>query len=126
MLGTLSDHLGNDYGARAGTPVRAAAYGTVVWAGELGPYGNLVVIEHPAGLHTAYGHLASTSVTAGRTVLRGQRIGRVGATGRATGPDLHLEVRVEGVAVDPTPWLTEALPTGVAATDAVRARLAAR
>ncbi len=106
VLQTQRFHRGVDYGARSGTPVRAAASGSVVWASDLGPYGTLVVIEHESDLHTAYGHLQSTGVTVGERVRSGQRIGRVGSTGLATGPHLHFEVRHNGTPCNPVAWIS--------------------
>lgn len=123
VLGTKRFHRGTDYGARAGTPIRAAADGTIVWANRLGAYGNLVVVDHGAQLHTAYGHLESISVQVGQQVTTGRRIGRVGSTGLATGPHLHFEVRRNGTPTDPSELLTGRLPAPVAAIDAVATKL---
>ena len=122
VLGTRRFHRGVDYGARSGTHVRAAAAGTVVWASDLGPYGTLVVIEHEPDLHTAYGHLASTRVAIGQHVRTGQRIGRVGSTGLATGPHLHFEVRHNGTPSDPARWLELQLGALLATADALAAK----
>ena len=95
-------HAGLDLEAALGTPVAAAAPGQVVFAGPAaGGWGNLVVVEHAGGVQTMYAHLESISVRRGRVVATGTRLGTVGATGRATGPHLHFEVRVRGAAVDP-------------------------
>jgi murein DD-endopeptidase MepM/ murein hydrolase activator NlpD len=95
-------HTGIDYPAPAGTPVGAAGRGRVVSAAwDSGGYGKLVVIEHPQGVRSAYAHLSSTAVRSGQWVVAGTRVGTVGATGFATGPHLHFEVRVGGAAVDP-------------------------
>jgi murein DD-endopeptidase MepM/ murein hydrolase activator NlpD len=95
-------HTGLDYPASSGTPVSAAGRGRVVSAGwDPSGYGNLVVIEHPAGVRSMYAHLSSIAVDRGDAVVAGSRIGRVGATGVATGPHLHFEVRLRGAAVDP-------------------------
>lgn len=98
-------HSGLDFAAPVGTPVVAAAAGVVVQAGTAGPYGRLVVVDHGGGTSTYYAHLSSSSVTAGDRVAGGQRLGAVGATGNATGPHLHFEVRVGGVAQDPERFL---------------------
>lgn len=95
-------HAGVDIPARAGAAVRAVRAGRVVYAGWAGGYGNLVVIDHGAGLRSRYGHLERVLVAAGDPVGTGERIGEVGSTGRSTGPHLHYEVRMGGVAVDPT------------------------
>jgi len=98
-------HEGIDLGAAYGTPIAAAAGGTVIYAGWLGGYGNLTVIDHGGGLATAYGHQSSIAVSDGEQVAQGQTIGYVGSTGHSTGPHLHFEVRVNGVAVDPLGYL---------------------
>jgi len=98
-------HEGIDIGCAYGTPNRAAAAGTVIYAGWLGGYGNLVVVDHGNGLSTAYAHASSILVGVGQTVAQGQTVSLVGSTGHATGPHLHFEVRVNGVAVDPLQYL---------------------
>jgi murein DD-endopeptidase MepM/ murein hydrolase activator NlpD len=101
-----SCHTGLDFAAAEGTPVRAAAAGTVVFAGRLGPYGNLVRIDHGNGVVTAYAHLRGFAPNlVGATVIAGQMIGEVGTTGNSTGPHLHFEVRVAGQLEDPEVWL---------------------
>ena len=102
---TVRMHTGIDFGAGYGTPIRAAADGTVVRAGWLGGYGNATVIDHGKGLATLYGHQSKILVSEGQEVKRGQVIGQVGATGFATGPHLHFEVRIDGTPVDPRPYL---------------------
>ena len=98
-------HEGIDLGAAYGTPIAAAAAGTVIYAGWLGGYGNLTVIDHGGGLATAYGHQSHIAVTVGQQVGQGEIIGNVGSTGHSTGPHLHFEVRVNGQAVDPLGYL---------------------
>jgi murein DD-endopeptidase MepM/ murein hydrolase activator NlpD len=98
-------HEGIDIGAPAGAPVVASAAGTVIYAGELGGYGNLVVIDHGGGLATAYGHMAAIGVASGQQVGQGEAVGLVGSTGHSTGPHLHFEVRVNGSPVDPLGYL---------------------
>ena len=104
--GAQEFHEGIDIGAAQGTPIRAAASGTVTFAGQMSGYGNVVIVQHAAGLQTRYAHQSAMSVTAGQTVAAGDVIGAVGATGEATGPHLHFEVRLNGVAVDPAPYLS--------------------
>jgi peptidoglycan hydrolase-like protein with peptidoglycan-binding domain len=95
-------HTGVDFLASAGDPVRAAGRGCVASAGwDPGGYGNLVVIRHRLGLTSWYAHLSSIAVRAGQCVPVGRVVGRVGATGNATGPHLHFELRLRGAAVDP-------------------------
>jgi murein DD-endopeptidase MepM/ murein hydrolase activator NlpD len=98
-------HEGIDIAVPSGTPVAAAASGTVITAGWLGGYGNLVVIDHGNGLATAYGHNSSVTVGAGQSVAQGQVIAYSGSTGHSTGPHVHFEVRVNGSAVDPLGYL---------------------
>jgi murein DD-endopeptidase MepM/ murein hydrolase activator NlpD len=95
-------HTGIDLPAAGGTPVGAAGRGCVTSAGyDSGGYGNLVVIQHRAGMTSWYAHLSRISVRPRECVVAGTRIGRVGATGNASGPHLHFELRVGGAAVDP-------------------------
>jgi murein DD-endopeptidase MepM/ murein hydrolase activator NlpD len=98
-------HEGIDLAVASGTPVVAAASGTVIVAGWMGGYGNLVVIDHGNGLATAYGHNTSVTVGYGQTVAQGQLIAYSGSTGHSTGPHVHLEVRVNGSPVDPLGYL---------------------
>jgi murein DD-endopeptidase MepM/ murein hydrolase activator NlpD len=98
-------HTGIDLGAAYGTPIAAAAAGSVIYAGWLGGYGNLTVIDHGGGLATAYAHQSRIAVSAGESVAQGQIIGYVGSTGHSTGPHLHFEVRVNGQPVDPLGYL---------------------
>jgi murein DD-endopeptidase MepM/ murein hydrolase activator NlpD len=97
-------HEGIDIGAGYGTPIVAAASGTVIHAGWMGGYGNLIIIDHGGGVATAYAHQTSFAVGGG-AVSQGQTIGYVGCTGHCYGPHLHFEVRVNGAAVDPLGYL---------------------
>lgn len=98
----LRFHEGVDLLAAEGTPVLAAAPGRVTWAGlRAGGWGNLVTIAHPDGVRTLYAHLSTIRVHVGEWLAGGTVLGRVGATGDATGPHLHFEVRVHGAAIDP-------------------------
>ena len=100
-------HQGLDISADSGSPVYATADGTVVVAAREGAYGNLITIDHGYGLETRYGHLSKYEVKAGEKIKRGQVVGRVGATGRATGPHLHYEVRVNGRLLNPLQLLLQ-------------------
>ncbi|HEU5373036.1 MAG TPA: peptidoglycan DD-metalloendopeptidase family protein [Gaiellaceae bacterium] len=98
-------HEGIDIGVGYGTPIHAAAGGTVIYCGWEEGYGNFVVIDHGGNLATAYGHQSSIAVTCGQQVNQGQVIGYVGCTGHCFGPHLHFEVRVNGNPVDPLGYL---------------------
>lgn len=98
-------HLGIDIAAPGGTPLRAAAAGTVITAGWMGGYGNLVVLDHGGGLATAYAHQSAVAVGAGQRVVQGETVGYVGCTGTCTGDHVHFEVRVNGAPVDPLGYL---------------------
>ena len=96
-------HAGIDLLATAGTAVGAAAPGRVVYAGRIaGGWGKLVVVAHARGVRTLYAHLSAVAVDVGDRVSTGTRVGAVGASGNATGPHLHFEVRLRGAAVDPS------------------------
>jgi murein DD-endopeptidase MepM/ murein hydrolase activator NlpD len=97
-------HEGIDIAAGYGTPIAAAASGTVIFAGWMGGYGNLIIIDHGGGIATAYGHQSSFAVGGG-PVSQGQTIGYVGCTGHCFGPHVHFEVRVNGSPVDPLGYL---------------------
>lgn len=98
-------HAGTDVGVPIGTTVRASRGGRVVTAGWVGGYGNCVMIDHGDGVVTLYGHLSEFSVSVGQYVDQGQQIALSGNTGRSTGPHLHFEIRVNGVATDAIPYL---------------------
>ena len=105
FTGAPDFHPGLDISADRGDPVHATADGTVTFSGVSGAYGNLVTIDHGFGLESRYGHLSRLDVPRGGTVKRGDLIGAVGATGRATGPHLHYEVRVNGRLLNPLQFL---------------------
>jgi murein DD-endopeptidase MepM/ murein hydrolase activator NlpD len=105
IFGDTRFHEGLDIGAPYGAPVFAADAGTVVFAGVMSGYGNVLVVDHGGGLATAYAHLSAFQVSYGQSVARGQQIANVGCTGYCTGPHLHFEVRVNGSPVDPMPYL---------------------
>ncbi len=98
-------HEGQDIDAAYGTPVAVAASGRVIIAGWQRGYGNVVYVDHGAGLSTRYGHLSEIDVAVGQTVSRWQTIGLVGSTGRSTGAHLHYEVRINNQPVDPRQYL---------------------
>jgi murein DD-endopeptidase MepM/ murein hydrolase activator NlpD len=97
-------HAGVDFAADEGTPVRAAADGIVRFAGPLPISGNAVLVDHGLGIVTSYLHLSAATATVGGRVAKGTVVGRVGATGLATGPHLHWGLRVHNVRVDPLQW----------------------
>ena len=98
-------HEGIDIGVGYGTPIHAAASGTVVYSGWMSGYGNFVIIDHGGGMATAYGHQSSIAAGNGQSVSQGQVIGYVGCTGHCFGPHLHFEVRINGAPVDPLGYL---------------------
>lgn len=100
-----SVHTGLDLATSSGTPIAAAASGTVTFSGWKGSYGNLLVISHGNGVQTYYAHCSKLYVSAGTQVSQGQTIAAVGSTGNSTGPHLHFEVRVNGVAYNPERYL---------------------
>ena len=98
-------HEGIDIAVGTGTPIQAAAAGTVIYSGWMSGYGNFVILDHGGGIATAYGHNTSVAVAVGQTVSQGQVIAYSGSTGHSTGPHVHFEVRVNGQAVDPFGYL---------------------
>lgn len=113
-------HLGVDYGAPTGTPVRTVGDGVVEFAGVQNGFGNVVFVKHNKGDVTVYAHLSRILVRKGQSVNQGQHVGLVGATGWATGPHLHFEFRVNGVHRDPVTLArqSEAVPVTAAARPA--------
>ncbi len=103
--GSFEFHSGQDIDAAHGDPVVAGASGAVTFVGWQNGYGQLVVIDHGGGLTTRYGHLSHIDVLQGQKVERSQFIGRVGSTGRSTGPHLHYEVRINDEPVNPLQYL---------------------
>src|SRR5437764_12078726 len=113
-FGTRSDpfhagaafHPGIDLAGSYGTPIYATAEGTVIHAGwNSGGYGNLVEVDHGRGITTRYGHMSAILVREGDHITRGEQVGRMGSTGRSTGNHLHYEVRIDGRAVNPIPFM---------------------
>src|SRR5262249_41862703 len=105
FIGRPAMHTGIDFRGNIGDPIRATASGVVTIAGWNGGYGKLVEVDHGNGLATRYGHLSEIDVTVGQHIRIGQIIGRLGTTGRSTGPHVHYETRVRGDAVDPQKFL---------------------
>lgn len=105
--GNRAFHEGLDFTAKSGTPIRAAADGIVTTAGRVSAYGNLVKLNHGAGLETRYAHASKLLVKKGERVVKGQVIALVGSTGRSTGPHLHYEIRLNGHALDPRKYLNK-------------------
>ena len=96
-----SAHTGLDISAPKGTPIKAAASGTVTFAGWKGSYGYMLVISHGNGVQTYYAHCNQLYASVGQSVSQGETVAAVGSTGNSTGPHLHLEVRINGVAYNP-------------------------
>ncbi len=105
FTGSPAMHTGLDIHGEPGDPVRASADGTVTAAGWNGGYGRMIDVDHGNGLSTRYAHLSAIDVHVGQSVRTGQIVGKVGSTGRSTGPHLHYETRVRGEAVDPQKFL---------------------
>ena len=117
ILQTWRAHLGVDYAAPTGTPVRSVGDGVVETAGFQSGFGNVVILKHRNGHSTVYAHLSRIDVRKGQTVTQGQTLGGVGATGWATGPHLHFEFRVNGKHQDPMAMArqSESIPVSAAA-----------
>jgi murein DD-endopeptidase MepM/ murein hydrolase activator NlpD len=107
VLGGRRAHAGIDLAAPTGTPVYATADGVIGRADWYSSYGLYISINHGAAMETRYAHLSRLAVTAGDNVKKGDLIGYVGSTGRSTGPHLHYEVRIDGLAVNPIPYMVE-------------------
>jgi murein DD-endopeptidase MepM/ murein hydrolase activator NlpD len=105
FLGRPAMHTGLDFRAEVGDPIQATANGIVTVAGWSGGYGKMVEIDHGNGLATRYGHLSEIDVKVGQQIKIGQLVGKVGTTGRSTGPHLHYETRIDGEPVDPLRFL---------------------
>ncbi|HZU63034.1 MAG TPA: M23 family metallopeptidase [Novosphingobium sp.] len=125
ILGGRREHKGVDLAGPVGTPVHATADGTVARADWFSGYGLYIQLEHGGNLETRYGHMSRLNVAAGQYVHKGDVIGYIGTTGRTTGPHLHYEVRIDGVAVNPVPYMqgegSGQLPSGADAVSAVQA-----
>jgi murein DD-endopeptidase MepM/ murein hydrolase activator NlpD len=105
ILGGRHQHKGVDLAGPVGTPVHATADGVVGRADWFSGYGLYIALEHGGELETRYGHMSRLNVAAGQVVHKGDVIGYIGTTGRTTGPHLHYEVRIAGVAVNPIPYM---------------------
>ena len=104
--GSAAMHSGIDLSGPVGTPIYATADGVVTTAGwNSGGYGNLIKVDHGRGIETRYAHLSKVNVREGERIKRGQLIGKMGSTGRSTGSHLHYEVRIDGRAVNPVPFM---------------------
>jgi murein DD-endopeptidase MepM/ murein hydrolase activator NlpD len=112
FLRTPAMHTGLDFRGEYGEPVHATAAGTVTQAGWSGGYGKMVEVDHGNGFATRYGHLSSIDVEVGQSVRLGQVVGKLGSTGRSTGPHLHYETRIDGDAVDPQRFLRAGVRLG--------------
>lgn len=99
------EHKGLDIAAKTGTPIKAAADGTISFSGTMGGYGNLIIIDHGNGITTYYGHCNKLYKTKGTKVTAGDVIAEVGSTGNSTGSHLHFEIRKDGVYVNPSKYL---------------------
>ncbi|MEM1196941.1 MAG: M23 family metallopeptidase [Pseudomonadota bacterium] len=111
ILRRRKQHNGVDLGAPTGTPVYATADGEVSRADRSRTYGLVIYLDHGGDLQTRYAHLSKLLVADGQIVRKGDLIGHVGSTGRSKGPHLHYEVRVDGVAVNPIPYMNEGIET---------------
>ena len=117
VLGRRKRHKGIDLAAPTGTPVYATADGAITRADRSRTYGLVIYIDHGAELETRYAHLSKLLVADGQDVRKGDLIGYVGSTGRSTGPHLHYEVRVDGVAVNPIPYMKDGTARAAAPTE---------
>ena len=106
----LSFHGGTDFGGGVGTPIYAPAAGTIVLAERLTVRGNAVLIDHGLGLYSGYWHQSQIVVAEGQEVQPGDLIGYIGDTGLVTGPHLHWEMRLNGIAVEPLQWVQQSIP----------------
>ncbi|HEY2135340.1 MAG TPA: M23 family metallopeptidase, partial [Xanthobacteraceae bacterium] len=112
FVGRPAMHTGLDFRGNTGDPIHATASGTVTIAGWSGGYGRMVEVDHGNGLATRYGHMSEIDVKVGQPIKIGQVVGRLGSTGRSTGPHLHYETRIGGEAVDPQKFLRAGIRMG--------------
>ncbi|MBS3928579.1 MAG: M23 family metallopeptidase [Sphingomonadales bacterium] len=118
VLGGRRGHKGVDLAMPTGTPIYATADGVISKADWFSSYGLYIALEHGGNIQTRYGHLSRLNVAAGQQVRKGDLIGYVGSTGRSTGPHLHYEVRIGGLAVNPVPYMQNAAMPALAAAPA--------
>jgi murein DD-endopeptidase MepM/ murein hydrolase activator NlpD len=118
VLGGRRGHKGVDLAMPTGTPIYATADGVISKAEWFSSYGLYIALEHGGNIQTRYGHMSRLNVAAGQQVRKGDLIGYVGSTGRSTGPHLHYEVRIGGVAVNPVPYMQDAAMPALAAAQA--------
>jgi murein DD-endopeptidase MepM/ murein hydrolase activator NlpD len=118
VLGGRRGHKGIDLAMPTGTPIYATADGVISKAEWFSSYGLYIALEHGGNIQTRYGHMSRLNVAAGQQVRKGDLIGYVGSTGRSTGPHLHYEVRIGGVAVNPVPYMQDAAMPALAAAQA--------
>ena len=117
ITGQYKLHTGVDIGAPEGSNFIAANDGVVIKAGMNAAYGNMVIIDHGGVITTLYAHGSEILVEVGQTVKRGEAVLKVGSTGYSTGPHAHFEVRINGVATDPLPYITNGLIPGTEETE---------
>lgn len=109
ITGAQRGHGGTDYALASGAPVMAVKMGTVTKAGMVKGYGNHIIVKHADGVESLYAHLSKINVTVGQQVQAGNIIGKVGSTGRSTGPHLHFEIETKSGKVDGEQWLLQNL-----------------
>jgi murein DD-endopeptidase MepM/ murein hydrolase activator NlpD len=119
ILGGRRGHKGIDLAMPTGTPIYATADGVISKAEWFSSYGLYISLEHGGNIQTRYGNMSRLNVAAGQQVRKGDLIGYVGSTGRSTGPHLHYEVRISGVAVNPVPYMQDAAMPALAAAQTV-------
>ena len=104
VYGTLRFHAGMDFTAKEGTDIYATGDGVVTWSEWRQGYGNCIIIDHGYGFETLYGHMSAYVAKQGQKVKRGELIGKIGSTGKSTGPHLHYEVHVKGKPDNPAKY----------------------
>ncbi|MGH6790121.1 MAG: M23 family metallopeptidase, partial [Pseudolabrys sp.] len=112
FLGRPAMHSGIDFRGAMGEPARVTAAGTVTMAGWDGGYGKMVEVDHGNGFSTRYGHLSEIDVKIGQKIRAGEVVGKIGSTGRSTGPHLHYETRINDQPLDPQKFLRAGVRLG--------------